>query len=123
MATIDVFNNETNTKVLAAGEFVFLNGEAGDCMYAVLEGCIEIRRGDLVLLKLGPGEIFGEMAIIDKRPRSADAVAVVPSRVAVVGERRFLMLVQQTPFFALQMMRVLTDRLRATGTRPPIPPA
>ncbi len=58
------------------------------------------------------GGVFGEMALIDKAPRSATAVAVTDSQVVAVGEKRFMYLIQQTPYFALEIMHVLADRLR-----------
>ena len=62
----------------------------------------------------GPGGVFGEIALIDNGPRSADAVAATDCRVVPVDENWFKFLVQQTPFFSLQIMRVMADRLRRT---------
>ena len=59
-----------------------------------------------MIARLGAGDTFGEMGIIDHAPRSLTAVAVEPSEVAVIDERTFLFLVQETPMFALQVMRV-----------------
>ena len=59
-----------------------------------------------------PGGIFGELALIDSSPRSAAAVAHTDCRLAVIGERRFIFLVQQTPYFALEVMSVMAQRLR-----------
>ena len=61
---------------------------------------------------LGPGGVFGEIALIDNGPRSADAVAATDCRVVPIDENWFKFLVQQTPFFSLQIMRVMADRLR-----------
>lgn len=66
---------------------------------------------------LGPGQIVGEMALVDHSPRSATAVARTSCKVVVVPEKRFLFLVQQTPFFALQVMRVMAERLRRASRR------
>ena len=52
------------------------------------------------------------MALIDHAPRSASAIASADSRLAAIGEKRFTYLVQQTPYFALEIMHVLADRLR-----------
>ncbi|HEU5100134.1 MAG TPA: Crp/Fnr family transcriptional regulator [Roseiflexaceae bacterium] len=60
----------------------------------------------------GPGGIVGEMALIDDRPRSATAVAATDCRLVPIDERRFTFLVQQTPMFALAVMRVMAERLR-----------
>jgi CRP/FNR family transcriptional regulator, cyclic AMP receptor protein len=65
-----------------------------------------------VLDVAGPGDIVGEMALIDAKSRSATAQAKSDCRLAPVDERRFLFLVHEHPLFALHVMRVLADRLR-----------
>ena len=59
--------------------------------------------------------IFGEMALIDSEPRSATAVAITDVELVPISEKQFLFLVSQTPYFALRLMRVLAQRLRATN--------
>jgi CRP/FNR family cyclic AMP-dependent transcriptional regulator len=112
MAVFDLLKHETDVREYGPGDFIFAEGEKGDCMYAVLEGEVDIRKHDRVLETVQEGNVFGEMALIDQEPRSASAVAKTSCRVAAVGQRRFTMLVQQTPYFALQIMHVLADRLR-----------
>ena len=81
-------------------------------MFAVLEGEVDLRKGDHLLETVRSGGVFGEMALIDREPRSATAVARSECRVIAVSEKRFTLLVQQTPYFALQIMQVLAQRLR-----------
>jgi CRP-like cAMP-binding protein len=81
-------------------------------MYVVLDGEVEVRVGNQVVDLVQPGTIMGEMALIDSGARSATAVARSACRLAVVAQKVFLYMVQQTPFFALEVMRVLADRLR-----------
>ncbi|PYI72117.1 MAG: hypothetical protein DMF08_06915 [Verrucomicrobia bacterium] len=69
----------------------------------------------LVILCLGPGALLGEMALIDDTPRTANAVAKSPSRLAQIDRRRFHFLVQQTPRFSTHVMKILADRLRHTN--------
>ena len=111
MTTIELFRTQPG-KEIAAGAVIFREGDPGEEMYVVQEGRVEIRVGEEVVETLGPGEIFGELALIDDQPRSATAVAVTASRVAAVPEARFHFMVQQTPRFALQVMRVMAERLR-----------
>ena len=85
-------------------------------MYAVLEGEIEIRKQGVLLDTVTAGSVFGEMALIDQSPRSATAMARTDCRVVAVGQRRFTFLVQQTPYFALQIMHILADRLRKNAS-------
>jgi CRP-like cAMP-binding protein len=89
-----------------------VEGAPGDVMYVVLEGEVELLVRSQVLEVAGPGDLVGEMALIDAKPRSATARAKSDCRLAPVDERRFLFLVHEHPFFALHVMRVLTDRLR-----------
>lgn len=74
-------------------------------------------RGDEALARVGPGETFGEMAIIDNAPRSLSAVAVEPSEIAVISQRMFLFLVHETPMFAIQVMQSLASRIRELDDR------
>jgi CRP/FNR family cyclic AMP-dependent transcriptional regulator len=60
---------------------------------------------------------LGEMALIDSKARSATAVAISDCRLAPVNEKRFLFMVQETPFFALHVMRSLTDKIRLTNLK------
>lgn len=112
MAMFDALKHEPGVQAFKAGSVVFQEGEAGDSMYAVVEGEVEIRKGSQVLEVVGPGGVFGEMALIDHEPRSASALAVSDAKIVSIPEKRFLLLVQQTPYFALQMMQLLTSRLR-----------
>lgn len=96
----------------AAGDMVFRQGEAGHFMAVLLQGEVEIRKRDAVLNRVQAGSIFGELALIDHLPRSADAMAKTDCKAALINEAHFNRLVVQTPQFALAVMRVLTDRLR-----------
>ena len=86
-------------------------------MYVVMEGEVEILDGSDVLETAGPGSIVGELALIDDEPRSATVVAKSDSRVVPVDRRRFQYMVQETPNFALAVMKVLADRLRKKNIR------
>jgi len=96
---------------------VFNAGDSADAMFAVVEGGVEIRLDGRIVERALPGGVFGEMALIDAQPRSASAVAAPGTRLEVIGEKRFLRLVSQTPQFAIQMMRILTERLRRNSAR------
>lgn len=112
MNPAELFRQESNTLQLAPGDFLFREGEKGDKMYVLLEGEVDIFIGDFVFETAGPGSLLGEMALIDDSPRTANAVAKSPSRLAQIDRRRFHFLVQQTPHFATHVMKTLADRLR-----------
>jgi CRP/FNR family cyclic AMP-dependent transcriptional regulator len=107
-----LFLNATDRRHLAPGEVFFTAGDTGDEMFGVVAGQIELLRGNQVLARVGPGETFGEMAIIDDAPRLLTAVAVEPSEIAVITRRTFLFLVHETPMFAIQVMQSLASRIR-----------
>jgi CRP-like cAMP-binding protein len=65
-----------------------------------------------VVETLGPGGVMGEMALVERAPRIATATALSDCKLAVIPEKRFLFMVQQTPHFALQLLRVVVERLR-----------
>ena len=97
---------------LEAGEPVFFEHQHGDEMYAVHSGRIDVLTYGKVLEQVGPGGMFGEMALIDDGPRSAAALAAEPSEVFVISRALFLTLVAEDPAFALHVMKVLAQRLR-----------
>ena len=103
---------------LDAGEKVFLANEAGDCLYVVVSGSIEIITVGQKLELVGPGGIFGEIALIDEGCRSASAMAATDCDVIRVGRDAFLDLLRQQPTFALHVMAALAARVRRTSRTP-----
>ena len=114
---LNLFRHETNIVRLAPGEALFTEGDSGACMYIVRSGAVRVSTGTTELEQLGPGSILGEMALIEETLRSATVTAVSECDIAVIDHRRFLFLVQQTPFFAIRMMRLMSRRLRAMNER------
>jgi len=112
MLATRLFEHASDTKPVAAGTTIFKAGDERDYMYAVLEGQVDIVVNGRIVETVVSGGIFGEMALIEKDRRTATAVASTDAKVVAVDERRFLFLIQQTPNFALHVMRVLSDRLR-----------
>jgi CRP/FNR family transcriptional regulator, cyclic AMP receptor protein len=104
------------TRSFKAGEVIFKEGDRAEEMFVVKTGTVEIRLGNRVLDTLPERSIFGEMALIDSGPRSATAVAATDVTLVPVGEKQFLFLVTRTPYFALNVMRVLVQRLRTSHT-------
>jgi len=109
---MNLFRSSPDAKPVAAGTEICREGEPGNTMFAIVEGTVEIRRGGRVLETLGEGEFFGEMALVDHSPRSASASARTDCRIVEIDEKRFGFMVQQTPYFALEMIRTLVRRLR-----------
>ena len=100
------------------GDVIFRRDDVADRMFVVAEGEVEIAIGDTVLDVVGPEGIFGEMALISQEPRSATARARSDCRIVEIPERRFIYLTQETPHFALEVMRVMASRLRRRDPSP-----
>jgi signal transduction histidine kinase len=101
----------------AAGAEVFKEGDAGDALYVVKSGQVQISAvigsGERqVLSRVPPGEMFGELAIIDNQPRSATAMAEVETTVYMVPRDAMVTMLNRSPQFSFSMMREMTQRLR-----------
>ena len=102
-----------------AGQMLFRAGDVGDSMYLIEDGKIQIsmRSADgeeLILAILGPGDFFGEMALFDRKPRSANATIMESCRLAVLSRHHFLSFLSSSPDVAVEMLTALTRRLRRT---------
>ena len=97
---------------LDAGEKVFLVNDDGDSLFVVLSGSIEIITVGQQLEAVGPGGIFGEIALIDQGARSASAMAATDAEVIRIDRGAFLELLRHQPTFALHVMAALAARLR-----------
>jgi CRP-like cAMP-binding protein len=102
---------------VAAGETVIAEGGVAHEMFLLRKGRAEIRVKDHPVEEVGPGGIFGEMALIDQSTRSANVVAIEDSEIIPIDERLFVILVQDAPYFALDVMRTLVERIRAMNRR------
>lgn len=107
-------------KEFDADEVIFEEGSTGRELFVVLDGKVDIAKvaggTRTVIVTLGKGEFFGEMAVIDGSARSATAIAAAPNtRVMRINHARFVYLVSQQPAFALMIMDALSKRLRASN--------
>jgi CRP/FNR family cyclic AMP-dependent transcriptional regulator len=109
---LGLFSREPNVVALRPGETLFQKGDLTQHLYVVLSGELRIGDGNSVYETLSAGGIVGEMALIDHAPRSASVTASTDCTLAQIDEKRFLFIVQQTPMFALNLMRVMSRRLR-----------
>ena len=104
---------------LSAGEYLFREGESAEFGYVVKNGNIEIVKSsvteELVLAELGPGSLFGEMALIDGSPRSAGARASVDSSVTEIRSDTFNHLIRNDPDTAVRLMKALAGQLRSAN--------
>jgi CRP/FNR family cyclic AMP-dependent transcriptional regulator len=103
------------TRSFQAGDVIFKEGDRGEEFFVIRSGKAAVRLGNRTLEELGEGEIFGEMALIDAEPRSATVIAETDVVAVPVGEKQFLFMTSEAPYFALSLMRVLVQRLRAAN--------
>jgi uncharacterized membrane protein len=102
-----------------AGAVLFRAGDEGDAMYLIEQGkvriCVRAKDGhEVMLTELHRGDFFGEMALLDGKPRSADARVAEDARLAVLSREHFLSFMHNNPNVALEMLTALTNRLRHT---------
>ncbi len=95
-----------------AGGIVFNKGEAGECMYIVQSGVIEMMIGDKVIETIGANQALGFMSMIDDQPRSSTARAREACELSLIDPRTFRFMIDEVPNFATYIMGVLARRIR-----------
>lgn len=103
------------------GNTLIVEGQAGHYggMGVVVNGSLKVvRGGDQAIAHLGPGDIFGEMSLIDEQPRSASVIAEEPSDVALLSPRDFRAAIAENPDIAMRVLYVLSKRLREARQLP-----
>ncbi|MGE0855525.1 MAG: cyclic nucleotide-binding domain-containing protein [Hyphomicrobiaceae bacterium] len=101
---------------IGAGETIFLKGDAADRMFVVRAGHVEILMYGRVLERIGPGGIFGEMALIDADTRSAAALTRETCEAYAIDKSAFLTLVRQEPRFALAVLSIIAERMKRAAS-------
>ncbi len=107
-----LINSGAAPRAFKQGETIFREGDPAEEFYVIRTGSVRVMSGNRKLGDVGESGIFGEMALVDNEPRSATAIASTDVELIPVGEKQFLFMVSQTPYFALKVMRVLATRLR-----------
>jgi CRP/FNR family transcriptional regulator, cyclic AMP receptor protein len=112
----------TLSQHVARGEFIFSRGDQGDRAYVILSGAIDLTIDspdgrELILARLGVGEHFGEMALVDDLARSASARAAHPTELVVVLRQAFMQAIRDDPDVSMEIIRSLVRRLRATDEK------
>jgi CRP-like cAMP-binding protein len=107
------------TRHAARGETIFMKGDAGASLFAVCSGTVEVlvpsaEGKNAVINLINEGEIFGEIALLDGRPRTADALAFTDCTLMVLERRDFLPLLREQPEIAVKLLEILCGRIRRT---------
>jgi CRP-like cAMP-binding protein len=111
LATVEHFDTD---------DVIFHKGDPGDRLYAIVSGRVGIKTvsrdgKEIILNVLGPGEVFGEIAVLDGKERTAGAAAMKPTKLVRVGRTEFLPFLERHPKLCIRAIEVLCDRLRWTS--------
>jgi CRP/FNR family cyclic AMP-dependent transcriptional regulator len=98
------------------GKIIMVAGQSGALMYVVTEGRVAISIRGAIVERIGPGGVFGEMALVDQSPRAANAVAETEVSLLAINRNVFLNLVKSTPTFGIALLSATAERLRNTAT-------
>jgi CRP/FNR family cyclic AMP-dependent transcriptional regulator len=101
----------------AAGRTIMRQGQLGVALYVVLDGRVEIRVGDMLVEKAGPGSVIGEMGLIDRTPRFATATAESDCTLLALSRLDFLRLVARNPRFGASVLETVSERVRSMAER------
>lgn len=99
------------------GETLVDQGRPGDELFVVLKGKAVVRRNNRKVGDLGPGEYFGELALLDRLPRAASVIASTPMTLLVLGRRRFGDVLEEVPGMATTLLASMAGRLRDAHTK------
>ncbi|MFN6465290.1 MAG: Crp/Fnr family transcriptional regulator [Nostoc sp. DedVER02] len=109
--TVSIFQKQPDPKTFSAGEVIFEEGQPGNEMYGIIEGDVELLVNGKVVETIDTGEVFGVGVLVGVKNRTYTAIAKVDTKLGFLDESKFLFAVQETPVFALQVMKSYSERL------------
>jgi CRP-like cAMP-binding protein len=101
----------------AAGQFIVRQGQVGTGLYVILSGSVKVLRGSDVVARLGKGEFFGELSVIDQLPRNASVEASESTVVLALASWDLFALLESDPKLSLNMIKGLVARVRLAGEK------
>jgi CRP/FNR family cyclic AMP-dependent transcriptional regulator len=96
----------------ADGARIVRQGSRGETVFVLMEGTARVIRGGRTVARLGPGDFFGEVAVLDRRPRTADVVASAPVKALVLHREDLRAILEDEPQAAWALLGALAHRLR-----------
>jgi CRP/FNR family cyclic AMP-dependent transcriptional regulator len=116
---LEQLSSHAISRSVRGGTAIFTKGDPGTCLFAVCSGTIRISAPSLtgrsaIFNLISDGSVFGEVALLDGLPRTADATAITDCELMMIERRDFVPLVQQQPEMAIKLIEVLCGRLRQT---------
>ncbi len=113
-ATLERLAEESHELTLKPDEILFQEGEEGKTMYVLLSGEVRIFKKDIDITVMGPGDIFGEMAMIESQPRSASVMALEPVELIEINQEQFQRYFASQPQVLMSLMKTMSARFRRT---------
>lgn len=111
--TLKIYQKPPSPLTVASGEIIFQEGDTGTQMYGIISGEVEMYIEDKLIETIKEGDIFGEGAIVhEDHKRTSTAIAKTKTILVFLEQKRFLFVVQETPLFALEVLRSYSDRFR-----------
>ena len=117
MLFYDLFRLEPEFTKIKAGEVLFREGDHGDDMYVLISGKAEVSIGGVLIGECAQGDFVGEMAVVDGSPRYGTVTARTNCKFVVIDKERFHFLIDDTPGFALEVIRIMAKRLKECDMR------
>lgn len=116
------FSRNTIEKRYTKKEMIFLPGDKGDKVYLLKSGVVKVSKysesgKEIILAMVNPGEIFGEMALIDKSPREHVAEAIMDSYVCIVDREQFMRYLHKNPEMSLQITKIIGLKFKRLGQK------
>ncbi|MBE8969768.1 Crp/Fnr family transcriptional regulator [Nostocales cyanobacterium LEGE 12452] len=111
VVTVGIFQKQPDPKAFSAGQVIFEEGQSGDEMYGILEGEVNILVNGKVVETIETGGVFGAGVLVGVKNRTYTAIAKVDSKLVFLDDKGFLFAVQETPMFAIEVMRSYSERL------------
>jgi CRP/FNR family transcriptional regulator, cyclic AMP receptor protein len=111
VVTVSIFQKQPDPQIYSAGQVIFDEGQSGDFMFGIVEGEINILVNGKVVETITSGDIFGTGVLVGIKHRTYTAIAKTNCKLAYLDEKRFLFAVQETPMFALNVIKHYSERL------------
>jgi len=109
--TISIFQKQPDPKAFSAGQLIFEEGQPGDQMYGILEGEVDLLVNGKIVETIDTGEVFDVGVLVGVKNRTYTAIAKVDSKLVFLDKKEFLFAVQETPMFAVEVMKSYSERL------------
>jgi len=109
--TINIFQKQANPQIYSAGQVIFEEGQSGEFMFGIVEGEVDILVNGKIVETITTGDVFGTGVLVGIKNRTYTAIAKTECKLVTLDEKRFLFAVQETPMFALHVIKNYSERL------------